>query len=585
MSSVNPLDPATVAQMSGRLKRLYANGPYGAQGADECLTRILELVDKRQAQSQLPSGSDVGWDQRDVVLITYGDQIRTEGAPPLRTMYDFLKGHDLDKLIDTVHILPFCPYSSDDGFSVIDYRAVDPALGDWNDVRRLGERFHLMFDLVLNHVSSRSRWFEEYLGGKEPYTGYFIEVDPTTDLSSVTRPRSLPLLTQVETNRGSRHVWTTFSEDQVDLNFANPDVLVEMIDIFLFYIQQGARIIRLDAIAYLWKQLGTNCIHLQQTHEVVKLMRDLITAVAPQVILLTETNVPHAENISYFGSGDEAQMVYQFSLPPLLLDAFLSHDARPLVEWLSALQPAPVGTTFFNFTASHDGVGVRPLEGLISRERLSQLVDAIKARDGLISTRRQPDGTEAPYEMNVSYVSALGDPTDGPRLDFDLHARRFLTSQALMLSLRGIPAVYFHSLVGTTNDCEGVKLSGQPRRINRRKFRLDDLEQQLADVDSLQARIFDGYRRLLQVRIGQPAFHPDAEQDVWNCEEPWLVALVRTSIDKTQRILVLANVCGEQQEVDLKKYTPLSYSRDLLTDREHHGVLKLEPYELLWLVS
>jgi len=120
------------------------------------------------------------------------------------------------------------------------------------------------------------------------------------------------------------------------------------------------RIARLDAVAFLWKELGTNCLHLPETHELVKLFRDVCEIVAPRAIILTETNVPHAENVSYFGQGDEAHMVYQFSLPPLLLHAFITGNGQYLTHWASGLEPPPAGCTFFNFTASHDGVGVRP---------------------------------------------------------------------------------------------------------------------------------------------------------------------------------------------------------------------------------
>ncbi|HJN07694.1 MAG TPA: sugar phosphorylase [Pirellulaceae bacterium] len=576
MTCARKIDAATIDALRSRLTTLYEDR------ADECLSKLLQLVE--QHFRRLPADSRCGWDERDVVLITYGDQVQSDSRTPLAELQNFLVGHRLDELIRTVHLLPFYPFSSDDGFAVIDHREVDLALGDWEDVRELGRKFELMFDLVVNHASSRSRWFQEYLAGNEPHVRYFIEADPQTDLSAVTRPRSLPLLTPVETSRGTRHVWTTFSADQIDLNFANPAVLCEMLDVLLHYIRQGARIIRLDAIAYLWKQIGTSCIHLPQTHEIVKLFRDLLGAVAPHVLLLTETNVPHAENVSYFGHGDEAQIVYQFSLPPLLLDALLNQDARPLVTWLAALEPARPGTTFLNFTASHDGVGVRPLEGLITEDRFERLVQSVRSCGGLVSTRRQPGGTDAPYELNISYVSALGDPRNP---DIDLHVRRFLTSQGLMLSLRGIPGVYFHSLFGTPNDLESAESGGQPRRINRRKFLREELDLQLADTGSLQARIFAGYRHLLSTRTGQPAFHPDARQDVWHCDEPWLIALQRTSLDGEQRILVLANVSEEKRQVDLSRFSELSSMRDLLSNRrvDCRQRIELAPCSLVWLES
>ncbi|MCA9069638.1 MAG: hypothetical protein KDA84_11975, partial [Planctomycetaceae bacterium] len=451
-----PLSSSFQNRVLPRLKQLY-----GAD-AEQTLARIAPLAEK-YTHLKRPTREPL-WDERDTILITYGDQIQPDdpsaGQTALHEQTEFLKAHKLEGLLKAVHILPFSPYSSDDGFSVIDYREVDPNVGTWDDVAEMGESFDLIFDLVLNHCSQHSQWFQDYKAGKAPYTNYFIDVDPATDVSQVTRPRSLPLLTPVETTEGTKHVWTTFSDDQIDLNFAHPDVLIEMLDVLLGYAARGARIIRLDAIAYLWKRLGTSCIHLPETHEVVKLMRDVLDEIAPGTILLTETNVPHEENVSYFGQGDEAHMVYQFSLAPLLLDALLTGDGSVLMGWLSDLPDWTPGTTVFNFTSSHDGIGVRPLEGLLAEARFANLIQAVRDRGGHISTRRKADGSDSPYEMNITYFSALSGP--GGESD-EFHLRRFLTSQAVMLALRGIPGIYFHCLVGTPNHEAGVQETGRAR--------------------------------------------------------------------------------------------------------------------------
>ena len=567
-----PVEESLKQRLRSRLEFLYGERAAG------CLDRVVQLLE--HYAPRMPPVRKAGWDQRDAVLITYGDQVRSEEVSPLRALGTFLQQAGLDDVLSTVHLLPFYPYSSDDGFSVIDYRAVDPALGDWSDVAALHQRYELMFDLVLNHVSRQSRWFAEYAAGVPPYTGYFIEADPAADLSSVVRPRSLPLLTPVETSRGTRHVWTTFSDDQIDLNYAAPDVLVEMLSILLFYIEHGARIIRLDAIAYLWKEIGTPSIHLPQTHQVVKLMRDVVEAVAPGTILLTETNVPHEENVSYFGNGDEAQMVYQFSLAPLLLEAILSGDAGLLTGWLQGLSATPPGTTCLNFTASHDGIGVRPLEGIMPLDRQQRFVDMIRTRGGHVSTKRNRDGSQSPYELNITWFSAVSDP------DEDLHVRRFLTSQAIMLALRGIPGIYFHSLVATPNDAAGVERTGRARSINRRKFSLDELQRAIATADSEPARVLQAYRRMLRVRMAQPAFHPEATQEVVDLGHPSLVGWIRTSRDGGQRILVLANLGPEPREVDTVAAAGAPPKSSLLASTEalpRNGPVHLRPYDTAWL--
>lgn len=566
-------DSAMSERIRGRLRRIYGDR------ADDVFHRLTELVAHSSAGRASVGDPHDLWSERDAVLITYGDQVRADGETPLTTLRRFLVDHGLTDVLSTVHILPCFPYSSDDGFSVIDYTRIDPNLGTWDDVAALGQQVDLMFDLVLNHCSQEHEWFQRFLSGDEKYRNYFITVDPGTDLSMVIRPRSLPLLTPFETADGTRYVWTTFSGDQVDLNYANPDVLLDMLGVLLLYIERGARIIRLDAIAYLWKQIGTPCIHLPETHEVVKLMRDVVDAVAPGVILLTETNVPHRENVSYFGDGDEAQMVYQFSLAPLLLDAFLHQDATPLNDWLSQLEPPRPGTTYFNFTASHDGIGVRPLEGLVSPERLVRLVNAVDERGGQISMRGNPDGTESPYELNITYFSALG----GPEVTHEEHIRRFLSSQAIMLALQGMPGIYFHSLVATPNFTAGVEETGRARTINRRKFDRNELEARLADSEGFEQQVLEGYRHLLSVRRQQAAFHPDAAQTVLTPQHPAQIAFLRTSTDTVQQILVIANCCGEPTTFSCASAGTHPPRRELLTgDTAEEADIRVPAYTTLW---
>ena len=555
-----------------RLQRIY--GPR----ADKALAAVESAIAGVTAElAKRPQVTAPRWTERDVVLITYADQLRPAeaGRPsPLATLRDWLKREKLDELLSTVHLLPFCPYSSDDGFSVIDYLQVDPEAGTWDDIAALGEDFDLMFDLVLNHISEHSEWFQAYLRGEAPYDRFFIEVDPNADLSEVTRPRPGPPWREFETPNGLKRVWSTFSDgatkDQMDLNYAEPALLAEMLRILLEYAKRGARIVRLDAVAFLWKVIGTSCMHLPETHEVIKLGRDLLAQHSPRTLVLTETNVPHAENVSYFGErdpatgeadsvaeSDEAHMVYNFSLPPLLLDAFVSGDATAIRPWLENLAPPPPGCTFFNFTASHDGIGLRPIEGLVSDDRLAKIVEYVDARGGKVNMRARPDGTESPYELNITYVDAMA--PDDPA-DVELHARRFLASQAVMLALRGMPAPYFHSLVGTQNDYAGVEATGQNRRINRHKYTLPELDAHLAGSSSLGRRIYDGYRELLALRVQQPAFHPDAPQEVVDVGNDKVLAFKRTSLDGKQTILVAVNFSDQNEMIS---YSP-SAGKDLL---------------------
>jgi sucrose phosphorylase len=402
-----------------------------------------------------------------------------------------------------------------------------------------------MFDAVINHVSAQSRWFREFLKGNPEFADYFIVVEKGTDLSQVVRPRALPLLTRVQTASGERLAWTTFSADQIDPDYANPDVLLEIIEVLLLYVEKGADLIRLDAIAYLWKKIGTTCIHLEETHRVVKLFRAVLDVVAPHVIVVTETNVPHEENVSYFGDGtDEAQMVYQFSLPPLVFHAFLSGDATYLSEWAAGLSSPSGSATFFNFLASHDGIGVRPVEGILSPAEVQSLVERVKAHGGFVSYKTNADGSQSVYELNISYFDALSDP-DGLE-PLDLQARRFLASQAIMLSLAGVPGIYVHSLFGSRSYPAGVEQTGRYRSINRAKLGRDELEQELADPSSLRHQVFYPYLHLICTRAAHPAFHPNGPQQVLSIH-PALFVLLRTASDGDTSLLCIHNVSNAEQ--------------------------------------
>ena len=516
---------------------------YGSANAPQILKRLagqMEGFCRDSAYSEKAAGRPA-LSERTAVLITYGDQVHEPGASPLHTLVDVLV-KTASGLISDVHVLPFFPYSSDDGFSIIDYESVNPALGEWSDVHRLADRFGLMVDLVLNHVSSKSGWFEAFLQGESGFEDYFITVDEGVDLSTVVRPRALPLLTSVETASGRKNVWTTFSADQIDLNYANPRVLLRMIDVLLFYVGQGATLIRLDAVAFLWKRIGGPSIHCEETHRIVKLMRAVLDAVAPDVLLVSETNVPHEENISYFGDGyDEAQFVYQFPLPPLVVDAFHQADASQLSRWASGLVPPPGDAMFFNFLASHDGIGLRPLEGLLESARVDAMVERTLDHGGQVSYKHDADGKESAYELNISFFDALSNPESGESID--LQGERFLTAQAIMLSLAGVPGIYFHSLFGSRSWAEGVTERGEKRAINRERLRRDALLAELHDPDSLRARVFEGYRRLLRARGSSSAFHPKSPQRILELDRRVFAVLRGTPWNAP--ILCLHNVSDE----------------------------------------
>lgn len=549
---------------------------YPPEAASRALEKIIPLLEKFPKTSPRSTGY---FSQEDVVLITYGDSLRAPGEMPLKTFHQFARAHFKD-VFSTIHFLPFFPYSSDDGFSVKDFFAIDPSLGDWEDVAAIRSDFDLMFDKVLNHVSAQSDWFDAYLSEKAGYRDLAIEVDPAQDLSRVTRPRALPLLTEFKKASGQPvHVWTTFSADQIDLNYGSIDVLIKMIEVLLFYVQKGAGILRFDAIAYLWKEIGTACIHLPRVHRMVKLFRSILDAVAPHVIIITETNVPHPENISYFGNGrDEAQMVYNFTLPPLLLHTLLKEDATDLSRWASGLQLDSDATTYFNFTASHDGIGVRPLEGILPSQDIARLADIASAHGAGVSMKQNPDGSQSPYELNITYVDAVMCQGNTPEKYL---ARKFLASQAIQYALPGVPATYIHSILGSRNWVGGVWRTLRARSINRERLNAPGVRAELSAPETLRARIFFPYMDLIRVRKRQPAFHPNAGFKI-EAVHPKVFAVKRFC--ENQRIWALTNISSTPISISLPGRQLPREMTDLITGTAvRTDSIRLAPYQYAWL--
>ncbi|MCG7390352.1 alpha-amylase family glycosyl hydrolase [Pantoea sp. ACRSB] len=541
--------------------------------------RLLRQIAAARDAIKLPRKAH--WDEQDVVLITYADQFREADVPTLQTFSRFYQQH-LQSTFPLVHLLPFFPYSSDDGFSVIDYHQVNPLCGDWPDVARLHQETRLMFDFVCNHMSAHSAWFKHYLALDPGWDDFFISMPPATDLSGVTRPRTSPLLTPFEMANGEmRFIWTTFSADQIDLNFGNPEVLIRMVGVLLDYLQKGADYVRLDAVGYMWKTPGTRCIHLEKTHLLVKLFRAIADTVAPGTVIITETNVPHKDNVSYFGDGhDEAQMVYQFSLPPLVLHAIHSGSGRALRQWAGALEPGKGGTTFFNFLASHDGIGLNPARGILSEAEIVALVRDLALEGALVSYKNNPDGTTSPYEINVTYLDALNHQDD----DDDTRLRRFLLAHAILLSFPGVPAIYVQSILGSRNDYEGVKAAGHNRAINRQKFDLKTIEAALADGDGLRHAIYTRLSQLIQLRTRQAAFHPDNPMTLYDSDNALLVLRRHGPQQTDNGLLCVFNLSGKTVKATLPE---ARLFQDVITEERVDGTqqITLDAWQFVWLRS
>ncbi|WP_251548935.1 alpha-amylase family glycosyl hydrolase [Neobacillus muris] len=560
------MDKQTFLQAAeGKLQEIY-----GAAVQDQYFEEFRSLVNRWEGKEW---NKNTALSEENIYLITYGDSIYQQGRPTLETLHTFLKEH-AGKSITDVHLLPMFPYTSDDGFSVTDYRTIHPDLGEWGQIQQLAADYRLMFDFVANHCSKSSEWFQEYVNGNSKYEEYFIPKDPAFDASIVVRPRTSPLFHEYSGENGVKTAWTTFSEDQVDLNFKHFPVLLEMTDILLEYAYHGGTSIRLDAIGFIWKESGTTCMHLPQAHAIIQLWHLVLDYSKPNTQMITETNVPHQENISYFGDGtNEAHMVYQFSLPPLVLHTFTTHDASTLTAWAKTIEKVSGEATYFNFLSSHDGIGMRPTEGLLTEAEKQRLVEKVLENGGKVSYKNNPDGTQSVYELNINYSDALLNKEED--LTEELQVQKILAAHSILLSVIGVPAIYYHSLLGSRNDEKGYLESGINRRINREKLEYNRIVTEL-EQDSRRKQIFEGMKKLMAIRQQHGAFSPYAPQEVLDLGEQ-VFALKRTNQDTGEDLYFIVNVSSEPVTVDLDRNVT-----DLISGEKVNGKLVLGSYQFIW---
>jgi glucosylglycerate phosphorylase len=503
-------------------------------------------------------------------LITYGDGVRRHGEAPLHTLAAFLHNHVGDLLSD-VHLLPIFPWTSDDGFAVVDHRVVNPALGTWEDVGDLAAERGVMLDFVANHTSSHSPWFRDWLAGDPARAGFYLRRDPGFDVSRVVRPRTTPLFhTFQHPDGGETQAWTTFGPDQVDVDVRDPRTLEELTDVLLGYVEKGASAVRLDAIGYLWKESGSTCLHLRQTHAVIKTWRALVEHVVPGTRLLTETNVPHAENISYFGDGhDEAHLVYQFALPPLVLHSFVAGSTARLSAWAATVGPVSDTATWFNFLASHDGIGLRATECILDDAERDELVMRALSHGGEVSWAIRPDGSRSVYELNLSYLDALCTPEEAHHPD--ILVAKTLAAHSILLTVLGVPAIYLHSLVGSPPDLDGMVTSRINRRINRAVLDGDRLDAELRD-DPRRRGVLTGLSHLLDIRRRYEAFSPFGTQCVELLDDR--VFAVRRGAGTSGELLCVTNVTGTEVPLAIR-------GTDVLTGSVVHPLV-LGPWGSAW---
>lgn len=553
-------------QVNQHLEKIYHENSTDLAESKQLFGAYIDQLQKEMFAKNAPLS------EKNTYLITYGDSILQSGEKPLQTLHTFAEKYLKDTITD-IHLLPMFPFTSDDGFSVLDYEQINPMLGDWSDIASLEKDFRLMFDFVANHMSKSSTWFQAFLNGEAGFEEAFIKKDPDFDASNVTRPRTSPLFHEYLNDAGETvSAWTTFSEDQVDLNARNPLMLLRLTRVLLDYAEKGASSIRLDAIGFLWKISGTTSMHLAETHEIIKLWRTLLDFYAPYTQIITETNVPHEDNIQYFGNDtDEANQVYQFPLPPLVFHALSFHDAHYLTEWAAKIDRVSDSATYFNFLASHDGIGMRPVENILPMSDVKALADKVIKNQGKISYKSNTDGSKSIYEFNINYGDALRNETETEQIG----AQKVIAAHHILFSLVGVPAIYIHSLVGSHNDLVGLETSGMNRRINREQLDFGILEEELVHND-YRKTIFSTLKELLAVRKQESAFNPYAHQEVLTVSTK-VFAVKRSNAETGEVVEAYTNVSDQVQQI-----TGVT-GVDLLTGNTIVGSLELAPYGVAWI--
>ena len=537
------------------------------------ILQIIKIFNKKNPKKKLKIS------EKTSLVISYGDNIYSNKANSIRVFQNFFK-KNLIKYFNAVHFLPFYPSSSDSGFAVKDHYKIEKRIGSWSDIKKISKFNHVMADIVINHSSARGLWFKNFLKKKRPGKDYFLTVNSKFDVSKVVRPRDHKLLKKIDIFKKSDYLWRTFSPDQIDLNFKNPVVLLRFIKIMIHLVNNGVRIFRLDAIAYLWKKNGTNCINLNQTHQIVKLLRIITNLLNIQTVIITETNLPEKENLSYFGKNDEANWIYNFSLPPLLIHAFLFETSSNLVKWSKSLPSAKPGNSYLNFIASHDGIGMRPTEGILNKKSLDNFLKRLKKNGSKFSFRKVQDISKKVYEANITVFDALKKSDFDPDGKFSL--QRYISAHAIMISFEGIPAVYFNSLFGKSNDESKYIITGNNRDVNRYKWIYKNITKRLNDKNSKQSIFYQNLVKLLSVKKKQKAFHPNAKRTNINLGTK-LFCFKRISLDKKQTIICITNLSSKIQSAHLNKiYNNWNNLIGSKIEKENK-FLKLKPFETIWL--
>ncbi len=564
------------------LKEIYQD--QSAEDIELLLSQLMQISEENSTLSRKNDSNYHLWDSSSVVLITYPDSIYSSDKPSLNILYDLIISY-IGNLSSIVHILPFLYSTSDGGFAVSSHTTIDKSFGDWEDLKKISKKRKLMGDIVLNHISSRHQWVEDFVKDKEPGSKYILSPSKKDNWENVFRPRNTSLFKTIQTIHGPRDVWTTFGPDQIDVNWAEPNLLLEYLKLIALYIENGISWLRLDAVGFIWKRSGGRCINDKKAHKIIKIIRIMLNNLLKDGVLVTETNVPEKDNLSYLITADEANIAYNFPLPPLILEAIISQKTDLLNKWLKAWKRLPRNTALLNFTSCHDGVGLIPLKGLMSDVRIKNLLSECEKRGGLISHRTLPEGEEEPYELNISWWSAMKSKSNERN---SLQTDRFILSQLFVMALPGIPAFYLQALLACENDLETFKKTGQRRDINRKKFDAYDLFNNLNNPKSFASKNLKFLQFAMKTRSQLKAFHPSSQMRHISVSCSGIVAICRG--EREDRVWVIHNFTSKLYRFSLEElgirvnHNDNIEWKDYLSEKIINASnVEINPYSVVWI--
>lgn len=526
---------ANTAAIRSLYTELYGHHPRGEAGFDALVQTLINAHLQRAAVLQEKDNSKEKkghWFLSNEIagMSLYVDRF-CGGLANLPGKLPYLK----ELGVNFLHLMPVFQSpegESDGGYAVSDFRKVDERFGTLDDLQKLQlrmqqEQMHLMIDIVLNHTSHHHEWAKKARAGDPVYQEYFYMYENRSlpDQFDSTMPEIFP-----ESSPGSftyvkecnKWVMTVFHQYQWDLNYTNPAVFNAMLDTIFFYANLGVDILRIDAPAFIWKQLGTSCQNLPQAHNLLRLIRQCVQVAAPGMALLGEAIVAPKEIMKYFGTGlyygKECEVAYNATQMALQWDALATGDTRVMLAAQHDILQKPYGCTWINYTRCHDDIGLGYEDASIEaagfnayghRKYLKEYYSGVHpdspAMGALFSVN--PKTQDARISGSLASLCGLEKAMEAyDEKELEMSVRKILLMQAQSFFIGGIPMLFYGDEVGYTNDYSYLNEEGKSydNRWMHRPVINWDKNERAKESGTLEQKIFSATRRLLQIRKSLP---------------------------------------------------------------------------------